>query len=147
MDRKEYLKRLEREHEKIRRLFRELEPIMDSCIVDDPAGIKDKVERLKKTLVEHIRSEDELFYSELRKRAVELKQDALLPALDLFIEEMRRITSRAEEFFKDYSTPEDIAERQGDFSMKLKNLEVEVLKRIESEEKSLFYIYRAYFID
>ncbi len=147
MDRIEYLKKLEKEHQVIRQLFKELEPVMDACVVDDPEYVEKKLERLKDALVEHVRDEDELFYGELRRKAVELNQDALLPALDLFIEEMRKITSRAEVFFKDYSTPEEIAERQADFSMKLKNLEAEVLKRIESEERSLFYIYRAYFPD
>ncbi len=147
MDRAEYLEKLEKEHQEIRRLFKELEPVMDACVVDDPEHVKNELERLKEALVEHVKDEDVLFYGELRRKAVELNQEALLPALDLFIEEMRKMTSRAEAFFKDYSTPEDIAERQADFSMKLKNLETEVLKRIESEERSLFYIYRAYFPD
>lgn len=150
MDKKErekYLEGLEKEHREIRRFFTDLSPVMEKGDVGDILEMKKRLERLKSILIEHVRSEDDIFYVELRKKAVQMKQEALLPALDLFMDSMHGVSHEAERFFREFENEKHILDDVGAFSGSLKKLRDDIIKRIESEEGSLFYIYKAYFVD
>lgn len=145
MDRKKYLRKLEDEHWAIRKTFDELEDVIGTGKVEDEEKLRKKLARLKEILVGHVHSEDDVFYRDMRKKAAEKGQDALLPALDFFIKEMHRVSEDADLFFKEYSSGK--IENTKEIARRLNDLRDEVLKRITSEEGSLFYIYRAYFFD
>ncbi|MBI5599798.1 MAG: hemerythrin domain-containing protein [Deltaproteobacteria bacterium] len=147
MNRKKYLKGLEDEHYAVKRLFTELEDIVERKKISDVKALKEKFARLKDMLVEHVHSEDEVFYKDLRAKAVDMDQDALIPALDFFRNSMHKVTGDVDAFFKEYADEKDILENTGRFADRFKAIRDEILQRIASEEGSLFYIYRAYFFD
>ena len=147
MDKEEYLSELIRVHDVIKHLLKDFEPIVKSRKVDDAAILVHELSALKAVLLEHVKAEDERFYKELREKAIKLEQEALLPALDFFIASMNEITKRAELFFSTYGDEESILGATPEFVSELDTLREEILKRIKSEEGSLFYIYRAYFLN
>jgi len=147
MNREKFLKYLEYEHLEIKKLFHELAPAIEAETIDDTAVLFERLHRLKSFLVTHVHNEDNVFYSDLRAKAKEKEQEALLPALDLFSRSMHDISLKAEKFFDDYDSQEAIAADRDGFVKRLKALRAVILDRIHSEEGSLFYIYRAYFFD
>ncbi len=147
LDRQNYLEGLEREHHEIKVCFLKLAPVIESGRVEDFEGLTEQMASLKDLLVTHVKSEDEVFYRDLREMAVWMEQEALIPALDLFMESMHEVSNLAVEFFADYSGSARIMAETDAFVERLRELRDEVLKRIKSEEGSLFYIYRAYFFD
>ncbi|MEE9613981.1 MAG: hemerythrin domain-containing protein [Thermodesulfobacteriota bacterium] len=146
-DRKKYLNELERVHRRIKGLFRELEPIIEAGKVEDITSLRRGLNSLEAELVAHVRSEDEVFYRDLREGAVRKAQEALIPALDLFMDSMNEVSGRAVHFFERYGDDREILADTAGFVLMLKGLREDILRRIESEEGSLFYIYRAYFFD
>ena len=147
MDKEEYLSELIRVHDVIKHLLKDFEPIVRSRKVDDVVSVLQKLRALKAVLLEHVKAEDERFYKELREKAIKLEQEALLPALDFFISSMNEITRNAQNFFSTYGDEESILRDEKNFVAELDSLREEILKRIKSEEGSLFYIYRAYFLN
>ena len=147
MDKEEYLSELIRVHDVIKHLLKDFEPIVRSRKVDDVVSVLQELRALKAVLLEHVKAEDERFYKELREKAIKLEQEALLPALDFFISSMNEITRNAENFFSTYGDEQSILRDEKNFVAELDSLREEILKRIKSEEGSLFYIYRAYFLN
>ncbi|MBI5559905.1 MAG: hemerythrin domain-containing protein [Deltaproteobacteria bacterium] len=147
MKREKYLYELEEEHLTIKNLFNGLEDVIEKGKAGEIKDLRGRLEKLKKALVNHVHSEDEVFYKDLREKAVETHQEALIPALDFFIESMHKITGDADRFFEEYRDEKRILENNGKFAARLKNLRDEIIHRIDSEEGSLFYIYKAYFFD
>lgn len=147
MNRKKYLQELEDEHWAIRRLFDEIDGLIGKADIseDEEKKLREKLGRLKGILIAHVHSEDDVFYKDLREKAVTKGQDALLPALDFYIKSMHRVSEDAEEFFREYNGGK--LKDTEDFARRLRNLKEELLERITSEEGSLFYIYRAYFFE
>lgn len=146
-DRERYLKGLEEEHLIIKKLFDGLEEVIETGKIGDVKDVKEKLGKLRRILISHVHSEDKVFYEDLRKRAIAMKQEALIPALDFFIESMHTITEDADRFFEEYKDEKKMLEKNAKFTGRLKELRDEIIKRISSEERSLFYIYRAYFFD
>ena len=139
-----FIKGLEKEHVMIGQSFKKLEPIIKNGSVNDPADALEIIEQLKSILVNHLKDEDNLFYPDMRKKAVELKQDALLPALDAFIESMRNISKKVFDFFSRYQNENTILEDEKGFINGVIEIRDALIKRIDSEEKTLYYIYKAY---
>ncbi len=139
------LSELKRNHEEIRGIFKRLVSLIEWD--PDPASVSPLLRRLRNVLSSHIKDEDALFYPALRERAVKLKHDALLPALDLFSKAMKNVSRKEEEFFERYGEDGAIKEDLEGFKVTLLDLIEELEERIKSEEGSLFYIYRAYFLN
>lgn len=145
MDRERYLKELEGEHVVIRRLFLEIGRAIERKDSRDIGWLSEKLNELKMLLLGHVYREDEMLYKDLREEAVKLNQDALLPALDMFMESMQGLSVAAVEFFNKYDTTEKIRENLAELERELAGISEAIDKRMKSEEGSLFYIYRAYF--
>lgn len=144
-EKKLFLKGLEKDHESIVKLFNGLEPVLKNGNISDVSSILKTINRFNNTLVKHLKDEDEIFYPDLRKRAVELKQDALLPALDVFIEDMNKISRKVFDFFSRYRSESDIATDEKGFIKDIAEIRDALVKRINTEEETLYYIYKAYY--
>ena len=92
MEHEKFIKGLEKEHAMIEKAFKKLEPIIENKDIRDTAYVLKIIEQLKTILINHLRDEDNKFYPAMRQKAIELKQDALLPALDIFIDGMKDIS-------------------------------------------------------
>ncbi len=148
MDRERYLKELEDEHREIERLFGDLKGVLEGGDVEDMKALRETLISLRALLIDHVRNEDDVFYSDLRRHAVLMEQDALIPALDLYMDTMHRISREAIEFFDKHITDDHLVLEDVEMFIEgLRTLRDEIFKRIKSEERSLFYIYRAYFLD
>ena len=145
MDRARYLDELEKEHLTIKRLFKEINHAVERKDPRDIGWLAVKVNELKMLLLGHVYREDEMFYKDLQEEAVKLNQEALLPALDVFIKSMADISAEAMEFFDKYGVAEKIRENFDGFVSDFARLSGAIEKRITSEEGSLFHIYRAYY--
>src|SRR3990172_2889807 len=145
MDREQYLKELEAEHVVIKRLFSEIGRAIERKDSRDIGWLSEKLNELKMLLLGHVYKEDEMLYKDLREEAVKLNQDALLPALDMFMESMQGLSVAAVEFFNKYDTTEKIRENLAELGMELAGISEAIDKRMKSEEGSLFNIYKAYF--
>lgn len=144
-EKKLFLKGLGKDHESIVKLFNGLEPVLKNGKISDVSSILKTINRFNNTLVKHLKDEDEIFYPDLRKRAVELKQDALLPALDVFIEDMNKISRKVFDFFSRYRSESDIATDEKGFIKDIAEIRDALVKRINTEEETLYYIYKAYY--
>lgn len=145
MDREQYLKELEAEHVVIKRLFSEIGRAIERKDSRDIGWLYGKLNELKMLLLGHVYREDEMLYKDLREEAVKLNQDALLPALDMFMESMQGLSVAAVEFFNKYDTTEKIRENLAELERELAGISEAIDKRMKSEEGSLFNIYKAYF--
>ncbi|MEE9591906.1 MAG: hemerythrin domain-containing protein [Thermodesulfobacteriota bacterium] len=145
METGEFLSELKDGHTRIEDVFKKLRILVEDDDKHDVRAVFESLKDLRDLLVEHIRNEDELFYPALRRRAIELEQEALLPALDLFSESMHDVTRKVSEFFEEYKRNKDVLKDIEGFKADLIDIIEVVEKRIRSEEGSLFYIYRAYF--
>lgn len=145
MDREQYLKDLEEEHLMIRRLFKEINQAVERKNSRDIGWLAEKLNEIKMLLLGHVYREDEMFYKDLREEAVRLNQDALLPALDMFMESMQGLSVAAVEFFDKYDTTEKIRENFAELGRELAGISEAMDKKMKSEEGSLFNIYKAYF--
>ncbi|MDH4227720.1 MAG: hemerythrin domain-containing protein [Deltaproteobacteria bacterium] len=146
MDKKgAYLSTIETEHAKIREIIRELNGLLEGK--NDVAFLHRPLVELSVLLPRHVDGEDAVFYRELRSEAVIKGQAALLPALDVYMSSMHELTRRVEEFFQRYLGDSIKVEkdREESFVRELSALLDDVIKRMDSEEGSLFHIYRAYF--
>ena len=144
MNYEKFIQKMESEHALIRQAFDKLKSIIDSGSISDTAFILTVVEQLKSILTVHLKDEDNLFYPDMRKKAVELKQEALLPALDIFIGDMKGISKRVFNFFTKYNTEKAISANEKVFINGIVEIRDALIKRIDSEEKTLYYIYKAY---
>lgn len=145
MDRKAYLKKLESEHLVIKGILGELEPRITSRRVDGIVLLRGTLDRLEKALSQHAESEDNFFYMDMRDKAVELGQDAMLPALDYSMDAMQEVTRKGIAFFARYRNNDSIIKDSESFFSSLEDLKNDLLKRISCEEVSLYSIYRTYF--
>ncbi|MFZ3072567.1 MAG: hemerythrin domain-containing protein [Thermodesulfobacteriota bacterium] len=145
MDRERYLNELEGEHSMIKRLFKEINQTVERKDPRDIGWLAEKVNELKMLLLGHVYREDEMLYKDLREEAVKLEQDALLPALDVFMKSMGDISAEAMDFFNKYGAAEKIRENFDGFASEFARLYEVIEKRVTSEEGSLFCIYRAYY--
>jgi hemerythrin-like domain-containing protein len=141
----EFLSKLRDGHARVEEIFNKLKIFIESDSEPEVKAIFESLKGLRELLVEHIKDEDEHFYPALRKRAIELEQEALLPALDLFSESMHDVTSKVSGFFEEYKKDKDVLKDIEGFKADLIDIIEVVEKRIRSEEGSLFYIYKAYF--
>lgn len=144
MNYEKFIQKMESEHALIRQAFDKLKSIIDSGSISDSAFILTVIEQLKSILTVHLKDEDNLFYPDMRKKAVELKQEALLPALDIFIGDMKGISKRTFNFFAKYNTEKAISANEKVFINGIVEIRDALIKRIDSEEKTLYYIYKAY---
>ncbi len=140
-----FLSELKDGHTRIEDVFKKLRILVEGDDKHDVRAVFESLKDLRDLLVEHIRNEDERFYPALRRRAIELEQEALLPALDLFSESMHDVTSKVSGFFEEYKKDKDVLKDIEGFKADLIDIIEVVEKRIRSEEGSLFYIYKAYF--
>ncbi|MCK5236632.1 MAG: hemerythrin domain-containing protein [Deltaproteobacteria bacterium] len=147
MNRKAYIKELEREHNKIIHLFDQLESDLDKEEVIDHKRFCEILLELKELMLQHLRSEDDAFYPDMKNRAIELHQEALLPALGKYIDDMKLISTKAFKLFEDCNIDSCECELDTEFIRNVKEVRDELLARIRSEEKSLFHIYKGYFLD
>ncbi len=145
MKKEQFIKSLEREHATIVKIFNRLEPVLNSGRIDNSANVLKDIGQLKDILIQHLKKEDEIFYPDMREKAVELKQNALLPALDFFMEDMRNISKKVFDFFSKYMTGEEIMAHDNDFFVDTKDTRDILIKRINTEEGTLYYIYKAYY--
>lgn len=144
MEYERFIIELEKEHALIEQAFKKLELIIKSGNISNAADVLEIIEQFKTLLVKHLKKEDTLFYPDMRKKAVELKQDALLPALDVFIENMKNISQKVFDFFSRYDTEKAILGNGKDFINGIAEVKDALIKRIYSEEKTLYLIYKAY---
>lgn len=144
MNHEKFIQKMESEHALIRQAFDKLKLIIDNGNIGNNAFILTVIEQLKSILTVHLKDEDNLFYPDMRKKAVELKQEALLPALDIFIGDMKGISKRVFNFFAKYNTEKAISANEKEFINGIVEIWDALIKRIDSEEKTLYYIYKAY---
>lgn len=144
MEHEKFIKGLEKEHAMIEMAFKKLEPIVEAKNIHDTVSVLKIMEQLKNILTNHLRDEDNKFYPDMRQKAAELKQDALLPALDIFIEGMNTISKKVFAFFLKYEKANDISADEKEFTKSLAEIRDVLIKRINTEEKTLYYIYKAY---
>jgi len=145
MVKERYIAELKKGHERVEEIFSLLREIINEEQTPDMGAAVSVLDELRGLLVAHVKNEDDNFYPVLRRRAVELGQEALLPSIDLFAQSMHAVTKRVEEFFGRYSTEADILGDIEGFKVTLLDIIESVEERMKSEEGSLFYIYRAYF--
>lgn len=145
MDKAMFLKELMEEHTEIRRLLRDLETAVTDSDSMDCRLVSSMLADLEGKLLDHVAREDRRFYPELRTGALEAGQTALLPALDLFINSMGKLSARAREFFDNYGSAVRIAADQEGFKKGFMGLKRDMLERIKSEEGSIYAIYRSYY--
>ncbi|MBI3753924.1 MAG: hemerythrin domain-containing protein [Deltaproteobacteria bacterium] len=144
-EKEQFLYGLEKEHASIVDLLNGLEPVLKSGGVNDVASMVRNLNQLKEILTYHLKNEDRIFYPDMKKRAIELGQDALLSALDVFIEDMHKISKKVFDFFSKYKSGNDIASDKKGFIQGMIDLRDALIKRINTEEKTLYYIYKAYY--
>lgn len=142
-EKEQFIWGLEKEHAGIVKIFSSLEQILKKGEIDDAADTLKTISKLKDILINHLNNEDKIFYSDMRKKAIELSQDALLHALDIFIEDMNKISKKVFDFFSKYEN--DISGREKEFTQDLAEVKDVLIKRINSEEKTLYHIYKAYY--
>ena len=142
-EKEQFIWGLEKEHAGIVKIFSSLEQILKKGEIDDVADTLKTISKLKDILINHLNNEDKIFYSDMRKKAIELSQDALLHALDIFIDDMNKISKKVFEFFSKYEN--DISGREKEFIQDLAEVKDVLIKRINSEEKTLYHIYKAYY--
>ncbi|OGP65745.1 MAG: hypothetical protein A3K22_02650 [Deltaproteobacteria bacterium RBG_16_42_7] len=142
-EKEQFIWGLEKEHAGIVKIFSSLEQILKKGEIDDAADTLKTISKLKDILINHLNNEDKIFYSDMRKKAIELSQDALLHALDIFIDDMNKISKKVFEFFSKYEN--DISGREKEFIQDLAEVKDVLIKRINSEEKTLYHIYKAYY--
>jgi len=140
-----YIGDLKKGHKKVEDIFSLLREIINDEERPDMGAAVSALNELRGVLLAHVKGEDDHFYPALRRRAVELGQEALLPSIDLFAQSMHAITKRVDEFFGLYSTEADILGDVEGFKVTLLDIIESVEERMKSEEGSLFYIYRAYY--
>jgi hypothetical protein len=141
-----FMKKMEEDHARIKKLFEELEPVVSSRVIEDMVLFRKKLKELEDVVVEHLKMEDELFYQSLKDKALEKKQDGFLPVIDLYKESMFVISRKVLSFFSRYREEEDISVDPEGFFSSFKDIRYEILKRISKEERALFYIYRTCFL-
>lgn len=144
-EKEQFLKELEKEHAEMVRLLNDSTVALKNEEIKDAAAIIKTLNQLKDVLAVHLNSEDSIFYPDMKKRAVELKQDALLPAIDVFIEDMKKISKNVFDFFSKYKTEDAVMADTKGFIKDIIALKDALIKRINTEEKTLYYIYRAYY--
>lgn len=144
MKHEKFIDGLEKEHAMIEMAFKKLEPTVEAKNISDAASVLKIMEQLETILTNHLRDEDNKFYPDMRQKAVELKQDALLPALDIFIEDMNVISKKVFDFFSKYEKENDISADEKEFIKSLAEIRDVLIKRINTEEKTLYCIYKAY---
>lgn len=144
MEHEKFIKGLEKEHAMIEKAFKKLEPIIETKGIRDTAYVLEIIEQLKTILINHLRDEDNKFYPAMRQKAIELKQDALLPALDIFIDGMKDISKNIFDFISRYENEKAITADETGFINGIIAVRAAVMKRIATEEKTLYYIYKAY---
>lgn len=144
MNYEKFIQKMEAEHALIRQAFDKLKSIIDSGRISDSSFILTAIEQLESILTVHLKDEDNLFYPDMRKKAVELKQEALLPVLDIFIGDMKGISKMVFNFFAKYNTEKAISANEKEFIRGIVEIRDALIKRINSEEKTLYYIYKAY---
>lgn len=142
---KHFLKGLEKDHANIVKLLNGLEAILKDGRISDAAATLRTISHLKNILIKHLKEEDKIFYPDMRKRATEVGQDALLPALDVFIEDMNKISQNVSGFFAKYEKEDDISADEKDFISDVKKIRDNLIKRIATEERTLHCIYKAYY--
>jgi len=142
-EKEQFIWGLEKEHAGIVKIFSSLEQILKKGEIDDAADTLKTISKLKDILINHLNNEDKIFYSDMRKKAIELSQDALLHALDIFIDDMNKISKKVFEFFSKYEN--DISGREKEFIQDLAEVKDLLIKRISTEEKTLYHIYKAYY--
>lgn len=142
-EKEQFILGLEKEHAGIVKIFSSLEQILKKGEIDDAADTLKTISKLKDILINHLNNEDKIFYSDMRKKAIELSQDALLHALDIFIEDMNKISKKVFDFFSKYEN--DISGREKEFIQDLTEVKDVLIKRISTEEKTLYHIYKAYY--
>ena len=142
-EKEQFIWGLEKEHAGIVKIFSSLEQILKKGEIDDAADTLKTISKLKDILINHLNNEDKIFYSDMRKKAIELSQDALLHALDIFIDDMNKISKKVFEFFSKYEN--DISGREKEFIQDLAEVKDVLIKRISTEEKTLYNIYKAYY--
>ena len=142
-EKEQFIWGLEKEHAGIVKIFSSLEQILKKGEIDDAADTLKTISKLKDILINHLNNEDKIFYSDMRKKAIELSQDALLHALDIFIDDMNKISKKVFEFFSKYEN--DISGREKEFIQDLAEVKDVLIKRISTEEKTLYHIYKAYY--
>ncbi|HBR17930.1 MAG: hypothetical protein A3G39_09065 [Deltaproteobacteria bacterium RIFCSPLOWO2_12_FULL_43_16] len=144
MEHEKFIKGLEKEHAMIEKAFKKLEPIIENKDIRDTAYVLKIIEQLKTILINHLRDEDNKFYPAMRQKAIELKQDALLPALDIFIDGMKDISKNIFDFLSRYENEKAITADETGFINGIIAIRAALMKRISTEEKTLYYIYKAY---
>lgn len=144
-DKEHFLKGLEKDHANIVKLLNGLEAILKDGRISDAAATFKTINYLKNILTKHLKREDKIFYPDMRKRATQVRQDALLPALDVFIEDMNKISQNVSGFFARYEKEDDISADGKDFISGVKKIRDALIKRIATEEKTLYCIYKAYY--
>lgn len=144
MEHEKFIKGLEKEHAMIEKAFKKLEPIIETKGIRDTAYVLEIIEQLKTILINHLRDEDNKFYPAMRQKAIELKQDALLPALDIFIDGMKDISRNIFDFLSRYENEKTIAADETGFINGITAVRAALMKRMATEEKTLYYIYKAY---
>ncbi|MFQ5586116.1 MAG: hemerythrin domain-containing protein [Thermodesulfobacteriota bacterium] len=140
-----YIAELQGGHKRIEEIFTVLRKVIEEEHEPDIGAAMRALGELKDILVSHVKDEDEHFYPALRQRAVELGQEALLPAIDLFSDSMHGISEKVGAFFGRYEKEGDVQKDIEGFKVKLAEIIEIVEERMKSEEGSLFYIYKAYF--
>ena len=144
-EKEQFMWGLEKEHAGIVKIFSSLEQILKKGEIGDAAYTLKTISKLKDTLINHLNNEDKIFYPDMRKKAIELSQDALLHALDIFIEDMNKISKKVFDFFSKYENENDISGMDKEFIQDLAEVKDVLIKRINSEEKTLYHIYKAYY--
>lgn len=144
MEHEKFIKGLEKEHAMIEKAFKKLEPIIEAKGIRDTAYVLEIIEQLKTILINHLRDEDNKFYPAMRQKAIELKQDALLPALDIFIDGIKDISRNIFDFLSRYENEKTIAADETGFINGIIAVRAALMKRMATEEKTLYYIYKAY---
>ena len=147
MDRKKLLDELESEHKRIMEVLLSLGKVVEKQTVDDVAAVRKDLANLEDLLKVHISKEDDLFYPDLKLKAEEMKQGALIPALNFFMNSMHEVSEKARDFFDSFRDDDSITDDIDRFVTRLDSLNMLLMKRIKSEEGSLFYLYKAYYFD
>ncbi|MBI3399544.1 MAG: hemerythrin domain-containing protein [Deltaproteobacteria bacterium] len=139
-----FINGLEKEHAMIEQAFKKLEPKIKNGNVSDIAYVLEILGQLKTILINHLKDEDNLFYPDMRQKAVELKQDALVPSLDVYIEDMKNVSKKVFDFFSRYDNENAISGDEKGFIKGMIEIRDSLVKRVMTEEKTLYYIYKAY---
>lgn len=137
----EYLNKLLDDHKAFEQ---SLEEIKDLIKTKDIEGIASRMNSLKNNFMTHLKEEDNKIYADLLKVAREKDIELIEVTINTFTTAMKGVAARISKFFDKYAEKKEIDRLTTEFHKDFQGVYEDLMKRIGSEEKVLYLIYKKY---